>query len=180
MRMFFAVGLLLFLSTPAPAQSSSSANSPRAVVQDFWRTEIGGGRLTEDGWNRAGMFFLHPTSRPVNQPVLVILSGNRVDEVDKDSTHSEVYVGCSELGQLSSNLKFTPSPGGTAPLEMVCKYDLVLTGAHPEWKIANAPAGLRISVDTAIRYAAKMRDTSSDDAIKKNAGATITALRKLR
>lgn len=172
--------LLLPSLSLALLQTSAQPRSPKSVIKEFWGMELGGERLTPDGWNRAAVFFLHPAPRSANEPILVVSTGNRFDQVDKDSTHAEVYVGCSELGRLSPDLRFTPSPGGPALIEIVCKYNLALTARPPQWKIVNDPPGLRISVDTAIRFVTDRRNKSSDPNIKKNADTTLATLRKLR
>jgi hypothetical protein len=118
--------------------------------------------------------------RPDNPRIMVVSTAYRIDEVDKDPTHAEVYVGCSELGHLSSDdLRFTPSPPGPPIVEMICTYKLVATSdVRPEWKILDGPSGLHVDVDTAVRYVTDRRDNSSDPVKKKNADATITALRR--
>ncbi|HEX4001588.1 MAG TPA: hypothetical protein VHX36_03015 [Candidatus Acidoferrales bacterium] len=180
MKTLPAIAAILLSSALTAVQSYAQVKSPKDVVGEFWRMEINGGRLTPDGWNRAAAFFLHPSPRPDNRSILVVSTNGRLDEMDKGTTRAEVYVGCSELGHLDSNLRFIPSPRGPALLEMVCKYDLVLTESRSEWKIADGSPGLRVSVGTAVRYVADMRQRSSDPVVKKNADAAIAALRKLK
>jgi hypothetical protein len=203
MRQFLLIGTILLLSRPLQSGQSSAIRhgSPKEVVEDFWGIETNGGRLTPEGWHKTTNFFIR--ARPADLSVIHVIpraDNGRIDETARTQNHAEVYVGTLELGELDSALRYKSAPeraaNGAVIGATMIKYDLVLadrywelkrdgsTGAEltgpAEWRIASIAGGNGpwITVDTAIRYVEEKRDKTSDPAIKKNADATLAALRR--
>lgn len=65
MRNILMVAALLGLSAPGAGQSQApEPNEPLALVKSFWRQEVKGKRLTEQGWYDLGGLFLDPPTFP--------------------------------------------------------------------------------------------------------------------
>jgi hypothetical protein len=65
MRQGFTLAFTVILSISALAQApAQNAQTPKAVIEQYWNQEANGGRLTDAGWNRANTFFLKPSSPP--------------------------------------------------------------------------------------------------------------------
>ncbi len=158
--------------------------------------EMEGGRLSTEGWNRAAVFFVRASPPPQDKVVTVTFAGSSVDETARTGSKAEVYLECTEAGRIDSVLRFEPLAHYSHADKMMCKYSLVLTDRHwevgpnggaakevtgrPEWRIAEEPTDLRISVATAVRYVTEMRGKTKDPAIKKNADQTLAKLLRLR
>ena len=84
--------------------------SPREVVEEFWKLETDGGRLTPKGWYKAGIFFVRPSSPP-QKKVITITSAKykcSVDERWVKGNQAEISNECIELGQIDDALHYTP------------------------------------------------------------------------
>src|SRR5438270_9121017 len=89
------IGILVFVAAPfCNAQSSSHpTKSPKTVVEEFWKMDTEGGRLTDDGWRAADSFFARPIEPPKERVICVIYGDFAVrDPTVKDGT-AEVIVG---------------------------------------------------------------------------------------
>ena len=55
MRLIWLIGILVFVAAAfCNAQSSSRpTKSPKTVVEEFWKMDTEGGRLTDGGWRAA-------------------------------------------------------------------------------------------------------------------------------
>jgi hypothetical protein len=191
------VTILAVGAAPILAQSPrNGVTSPKEIVQEFWKMEMGGGRLSTDGWNRAAVFFVHTSPPPQDKVVTVTVAGSNVDETARTGSKAEVYLECTEAGRIDSMLRFKPSAHYSLADKMMCKYSLTFTDKHwerglnggalrevtgqPEWRITEEPTELRISVATAVRYVTEMRGKTKDPAIQKNADEALAGLSRFR
>ena len=196
----FSVALAATLGQAPIAEQKS----PRAVVEEFWRAETDGGRITSEGWYKASRFFIRPSLQPPANEVIHITANGHADSIEETArtqNWAEISVTTNELGQLGSTLRFRPSPqrGPNGVLLLrgpVVAFHLVLADSHwelnqdgsrgqqlrtsPQWLIDCADRSLWINLDTAIRYVTEMQARTIDPAIKKNASVTISALKKLK
>jgi hypothetical protein len=186
----FAVVLTIAAVGTTAQGPDDRQKSPRKVVESFWKFETEGGRLSSEGWNKAGSFFVRPISPPSKKKISVVYKGSSIsDPVIKGST-AQVTVEILPQGQIDSELQFTPSESYKAGLV----YNLVLTDKHwelgldgtakeltglPEWRIEDIGSTLWLSVDAAIHYVADVRDKITDPSIKKNADQTLAKLKNL-
>jgi hypothetical protein len=61
---------------------TNETKSPKEVVEEFWKLETRAGRLTPEGWRKAGIFFLHPN--PILQKkTIAVVSGKYEYSVDE-------------------------------------------------------------------------------------------------
>lgn len=195
--------ILIFVTILTVGAASILAQSPKdgvklpkEIVQEFWEMEMGGGRLSTDGWNRAAVFFVHTSPPSQDKVVTVTFAGSSVDEAARTGSKSEVYLECTEAGRIDSMLRFEPSAHYSLADKMMCKYSLTFTDKHweyrpnreklrevtgrPEWRITEEPTELRISVATAVRYVTEMRSKTKDPALQKNADQTLAELSRFR
>jgi len=195
MKCILAVVLALGATlVSAEAQAPTSPpRSPKEAVEEYFQFEVNGGRLTTEGWHKAIKFFLRPDSPPKNRRIVVIDRDfsvwDRAIEVKGDTVR--IAVGILPMWRIDSALRLLPS--GLTPKSGIL-YDLVLTDKHwelgsngqetevsgrPEWRIKQEDPVIWITVDTALRYVAEMRDKTKDPVIKKNADATLAKLKAL-
>jgi hypothetical protein len=183
---------------PAPLQTS-----PVKLVEEFWKVETTGGRLTPEGWYKASAFFIRSSAHPGNKIVNVVRNGvaDRAEETARTATWAEVSINTDILGQIDSSLRFKSSPkDGPAGVLLikgpVVAFDLVLTdkqwklnqdGARakesdltPQWLITCVSEATWINLDAAIAYVNELRAKTTDPAIRKNAGETLQQLRHLQ
>jgi hypothetical protein len=48
----------------SPQISTDQSRSPKALVEEYWKFETEGGRLTDAGWKKGDTWRLRPTHRP--------------------------------------------------------------------------------------------------------------------
>jgi hypothetical protein len=197
MRFFCAVTLITLVSLVAvsvsPQLADGSTKSPKAVVEEFWKMETDGQRLTTEGWRGADSFFVRPVIPPVKRHIIVIDKDYSVwDPVVKDDT-AEVMIGISPpLWNIDSQMRISHFPardetksGVAIKLIRSSKYwhfgpdgrTLKEESGEPEWRIAEPAMSIWLTVDAAIRYATQMRDSSKDPVTKKNATQTLRVLK---
>jgi len=202
-RILMSALLIALGTTLLPAQSTTEkGKSPEAVVEAFWRMEINGGRLTQEGWYNAAQFFsAQPTQPPEYKNVSVVSDNYKVGNLEAGKSSAEVYVACKEFGQIDNNLRFVqriePVPPGISVVAgKWFKYDLILTTKHWEvgpdgealetttvpaaWRIQDFQMPVYLNANAAISYVTAMKDKSSSPSIKKNADATLATLRKFK
>jgi hypothetical protein len=169
---------------------------PKEVVEEFWKLETTGGRLTPEGWAKAAVFFVRLYPQPRKRTIAVI-SGKYKYSVDVRwvrEGHAEIANGYVDLGRIDDTLRYTR--GDTRPLKTAVLYHLVLTDKRWErgpdglreievsgplaWRIENPEPLLWLTVDTAIRYVNEQRATASDRDLRRNAEDTLAQLKKLQ
>lgn len=190
-RRCIAILLLTTAVTGLRAQTVPT-ESPKQVIEAFWKIETAGGRLTDEGWRAADHFFVKPIEPPHARVIYVIDSDYAVwDPTVRDST-AEVTIGVGGL-----IWKIDPRMHTTVFLNQVkgaVVYKLVLVSKHwefapdhrtlaevstaPQWRIQEADGAVWLTVDTAIRYLNQKRDNSTDPLIKKNAEQSLAMLRR--
>lgn len=203
------MALMVFCSSPriaAPQTGSAPAdiNSPKDVVQDFWKLETSGGRLTDSGWHDASRFFVRmtPSAGPSKKVIHVTRPAGtaRVEETARTESWAEVSVSPYVLGEIGPSLQFTSTPErgayGVVLLGWTTEtFHVVLTSEQwtinvdggrnretdrpPKWLIDCDRNELWIDKYVAIRYVTEMRDRSTDAAIRRHADETLATLRKI-
>lgn len=170
------------------------SQSPKAVVEDFWKFEIDGGRLTPDGWSRGNDFFVRPIPMSGVGKITVIDRNSSVWDPVMDGKKCRVTIGISSLGRLGPKLQYFPPDSRF--VKEGAEYRLVLTETHSQlgtdgktskeiagplrWRIEGPGSPIFITLDTAIRYLSEKGEHSPDPVIRKNAEKTLAALRKYK
>jgi len=192
--------LMALVAVPLAAQSISQRppNPETAIqqervggllsfVQDYWQYETEGGRLTDEGWRAADVFFAHPIPPPRERSIYIIgyygVGGGSlpvIRDMQKPSANqravSQVKVATNNaIGKLDSALRFFPSTA----IGFDVTYNLVLTNKHPAWKFTDEGSAVFIGLPTAILYVTIMRDRATDPALRKNADATLAVLKRI-
>lgn len=198
--LLLVLSVMALVTVPLAAPSTTQLSSnPEAVfqkervgallsfVQDYWQYETEGGRLTDEGWRAADVFFVHPVAPPRERTIFIIgyysVGGEAmpvIRYVAKPSADqravSQVKVATnSPIGKLDSTLRFFPA----TDIGFDVTYDLILTNKHPAWKFRDEGSAVFIGLPTAILYVTLMRDRATDPAVRKNADATLVVLKKI-
>jgi hypothetical protein len=198
MKHILMVSLFLTVAALGVCGQSGTKETKTAkeVVEEFWKLETEGGRLTPEGWYKAGIFFVRP-SPPPQKKTIAVISGKYKHSVDErwvKGNQAEIANECFDLGRIDYALRYT------APDPRYYKTDvlhhLVLTDKHWElgpdgvtekevngplaWRIENSEPVLWITKDTAVRYVKEAREKTTDPTLKKNADQTLTTLRSLQ
>jgi hypothetical protein len=177
-----------------PGPVKASASSPKDVVEQFVKMDVGGARLTPQGWHDADALFVK-ASEP-SQPAVLVVIGRRyaVSEATEKGATGESYFGYEEIGRIgASSLHFAYSRVEWYSFE---KYKVVANShrasgtdkentqkldSPSEWKIDGVqPAETYVTADVAIRYVTQMRDNATDPAVRKNADQALAKLSRFR
>lgn len=193
----FVLGLTVFTVSGQEHNKKPTINdlelTPKEVVEQLWSMATRGDLLSKAGWIRASQFFTTPVAPPGNGVVLVTSNMYGVVSVSIEGNSAKVQMVYDKVGQLDSQLRFTPA----APTETAEEYHLITTHRHivfyasdgktkiedreiPEsviWQIEGATSWPPwTTVNTAIRYVLEQRAKTTDPLIRKNADETIQKL----
>ena len=183
MRSNWLLWILVFVAAAfCNAQSSSPpTKSPKTVVEEFWKMDTEGGRLTEAGWRAADRFFVRPIEPPEDKVILVIdkdfsvLIVGGIGTVWKLNPQMQMSVFLDQLKEFFVNqLVLTNKHWEFAPDHRTLKE----VGNAPEWRLEKESNYVYLTVGTAIRYLSQIRDSTTDPVIKKNADRTLEVLRR--
>lgn len=200
---FITVAILGLSATIVAAQATSGPQeSPKEVVEHFWKVQSEGAWLGPEQWDKL-RDFLTETGPWYPPGAVSVLSSYSVGETRKDvgsyGISYSVEVDQYRWGSIDRYLNFTrahgpgrESPIAGQPIELRTSETLYLsdhfvehsesgdkveTGA-PQLRIVPGPL-TNVDVDAAIRWVAAMRDKSDDPAIRYNAERTLATLRAL-
>ena len=183
-RSFFSAAVksvlaCLTLCDLASAQLTGTIpQSPKQVVQAYRNMDEHGERLTASGWKKGNEFFLHPAPPPTVRVLGVMAAGEIIGEATINGDKAEVWTEFDFLGKVYPTGRFSRSLGGSppvkGPLPSRQKYRLTLTGT--QWKIDDFEANAKVTAAVAIHYLERLRDTTDQDDVKKNAERSIAEL----
>jgi hypothetical protein len=166
--------------------------SPKQVLEDFVKSDLDGGRLTEKGRSDLSRFFTQG-SEPQKEDKIVIVS----PEYDLRETASAGDRAKFQLqyrhfyGKLGSALNFEPAADKASngvPIKEGILSSFVLVRlfspilhqtVSAEWRIDGPAPPICISLATAIRYVKEAKERATDPTLKKNADQTLAKLMKL-
>ncbi len=187
--------VLMLLLTSAMAQgtppSANEAESPKQLVERYWKLETSGERLTTQGWNKLEAFRIHPSPPPQRKVIVVVSPEFSVWDPIVNGSRATVNVDLkSIIGEISPEMRFTRhstdaiKEGILFKLEHTSKYwELSSDGkalreitGPPQWRIDEPSGKIWLNVDTAIHYVTEIRNKTNDPEIKRNAVQTITRL----
>jgi hypothetical protein len=194
---------ILALSLPAESfQATSVEESPaKRFIEEYWKMESNGGRLTAEGWNKANRFYVH--AKPVPSHIKISVYANDftiwepfVKGIDlfghpiKEGT-AQAIVESRQLAHIDTSFRYSPPEDA---LKTFVGFNLVSDSHHwdldtdnktekpingpMQWRIADdADAGIYLNLKTAIFYVTQVRDKTNDPVVKKIAASTLAALR---
>jgi hypothetical protein len=169
-------------------------------MEEYWKLETSGGRLTTEGWNQAAKFFLRPSPIPKDRVVIIVGKNYSIWEPIIVGDTAEVIIGFDDVCkcQLDSKLNITPSKSQNA-IKTSVRYKLVLTSAYweldphgtatpkevhgtPEWRIDaySLQSPVWLTIDSAIRYLAEVSEHTNDSMLQKNATESLVKLKHFR
>jgi hypothetical protein len=174
----------------AQVTSTKSQRSPRQVLEEFCELDLQGKQLTLEGRQEVAQFFVKPESPPLKD--IVVAMDCVVSEPAMNGNTADFYVEQMMLGHLDSSLSYKPANPDHPDDPIMVRRDqsLVLTGEYwkagpggenqkiigpPTWRI-DSQHSPSISVEAAIGYVARMRDSTNDKTAKENANKTLTVL----
>jgi hypothetical protein len=180
--------------TGAGAQNSKEQLKPtEQLVRRYEKLIAAGDLLTPAGWKRASQLFEKSNPYPPSGEIYVVSTGGAVGEDWVKGDRAQVETKWDDnYGTIDSALRYKP-PSPSGRIAMVQMFSLVLTHAQPdgsgnstlptepaaEWKFEGDLHIRSATIYAAIKYVERMRDRSTDPAIRKNADRTIAALKRL-
>jgi hypothetical protein len=198
------VGLLIGLAVcPVVAQECNKPNinnlelTPKEVVEQLWNKATAGDLLTSKGWIRASQYFSTSAIPPGNQVIVVMSNTYGVVSVSVEGKSAEVQIAYYKLGELDSQLRFTPAPKPPPDVYQTSEeYHLAAIHRHivtytsdgktlsdkeiPEsvvWQIEGSLSGPPwTTVNTAIRYVLEQKVKATDPVVRKNSDDTLQKL----
>jgi hypothetical protein len=191
-----SVFILYFLAYANGGRAVQPENqSPKQVVEAFCKFETAGGRLTESGWNKAGIWFAHPSLHPQRAEILVTENGYSVwDPVMKGPSSALVIVGVTgDIWRVNTQMRVSRDPSSRGPKSAIA-YKLIQTDKHwdpgpdgrslnevvgrAKWLIEGKGDTIWLTKESAIHYLAETRDNSKDLVLKRNADQAIASLKR--
>lgn len=191
-RTIFICLLLLVLGAWTSQSQEDFAGASVTDVQQFLKFELVGGRITDDGWdNGNNRFFLNtrgtvPEAAPKDRNILVVSDNFKVilrsftptGKATVEASFSMCY------GTVNPQLQFGFVDAGLphgVPMRIVCvsTFDMDasrIVRAH----IGANPDTIMLDRKAAIAYVAQKHADAKDPVIRKNADASLTALRSLK
>lgn len=191
MRKFWFIACLAYAVLSSAQPSLRSINSPKEVVERFWKMETQGGRLGPEGWRAAASYFATTVEFPKERSIGVVSNHFSVwDAMIRDNS-AEVTVGVGGLmWKIDPEMRVHT---WSDQIKGFISYKLVLTDRHSgiasdrkasdvntprEWRIEKEPTTIFLTLNTAIKYLTQVRDSTDDPAIKKNAEQSIAELKR--
>jgi hypothetical protein len=183
---------------PVTTQTPKSQGKPtEQVVVHFEKLVANGAFLTPQGWKMAGELFAQWGPFPRDSKIPLMTVGGSLGEIWVRGDQAQVETKWTDdLGTIDSALRFKPSNDEIRSDMTSFVFHLVYTNQHRdigakgetireatgpwEWKNDELLVIRWAAVDRAIEYVERMRNKSDDPIVSKNAGETITALKRLR
>lgn len=198
-RSLFRYGVLLtmYASTLVPQSLGGTAtvlNNPRQVVEEFWNLETAGGLLTEDGWKSACKYYVQPAGSRGHSWSIIVVADWSVWPPFMSGNTAKVNVDVEIIGTVDPQMNFSPHRSVAAKEGVL--YTAALTrescslgqngkqmssiAAAPDWRLDHplGRADMYLSLDSALRYVAEVRDRLPEGAVKANASATLRLLQR--
>jgi hypothetical protein len=188
--------------------NTGQEGSPKEVVGLFRKMDSHGQRLTKEGWLNAAALFVRP-DQPTGVRSFWVVTDELVSEQKVTGDRAEVWTEFTEWGTVDPAARFSRVIGYPAPVEGIDaprepiqgpirtrhQYKVVLTNHYWEltregaslremtgnaaWRIESIDPGPLVEMDFALRYLTKLRNNSTDPAIRKNAEMSIEAVKRL-
>jgi hypothetical protein len=187
MKQLLVFLLIAFGVTTVSSQVLTSAMgaSPEEIVKRFVKLDVGGERVTPEGWQKADALFIQPSKPPTDFKIVVMASDYAVSEDPLAGKPGEVFLGYEELGEVGSSLRFELAPS-RVETKIFESYVAVQIAKPPkargiaqensslEWRIQGAqPQLIHMTAPGAVRYLTRMKNETKDPAMKANAKKAI-------
>jgi len=190
-----AVSAILGAAAASAAQPAARPRkSPKVIVEEFWKMDTEGGRLTEAGWRAADRFFVRPIAPPLERTICVFDYDFAVRNPKIQDNKAQVIVGTAgTVWKIDSHMRLGICSDQGKDFWV---HKLVLSAKHweftsdgrslkevdgePEWRFEKEGNHVYVTVETAIRYLSQVRDSSTDPVIKKNADRALEVLGRQR
>ncbi len=195
MKMFLAVALILVINGvfAFPQASQKAANSPKFVVEEYWKFETHGGRLSPNGWKSASRFLVRVPPMPATRRITVVSDDYSVWDAWVKGNTATVNVGVARiLEDVDEKLIFKPH--STRAIKEGVLFKLASTDKHWEsgpdgrdnevsgpiaWRINEPSVRIWLTVEATIRYVEGSSEQTGDASIKQNGERTISKLKTL-
>ena len=192
-RNLVSILALMLAARPLPlAFPQPELAFPKQVIEQYWNYEVNGGRLTDEGWVRAGKYYYRPSAPPKLRTIVVIHPDYSVWSGFVHGNSARVIIGLREIGEIDYHLQFTPHKSNS--VKEGHSYALRLTDTHwqllpgsktlsrvpgpSEWRIDGADNKIWLTLDIAVKYVFEIQTTTSDPSVKKKADRTLAMLKR--
>lgn len=179
---------------PAQVASAKSQRSPRQLLEEFCELDLQGKQLTPKGRQEVAQFFVKPQSPSLKH--IMIARDCVVSEPAMNGNKADFYVEQLVLGQLDSSLIYKPAIPDYPDQPIMLRRDQSVVLTDEYWKVGPGGENQRIigqpawridsehppsiSVEAAIDYVTRIRDSTNDKTVKENANKTLAALALLK
>jgi hypothetical protein len=192
-----------FVSFVSLGQSAPiEVKSPKQVLEDFVKSDLDGGRLTEKGSSKLSHFFIQRSERQKDEKIVIVSPEYDLREAEFVGNRAEFRLQFLHFyGKLDSASNFEPAADTASngvPIKGGILSSFVLVrvakGAESapkgqektkvdapaaEWRIDGPQPPICISLATAIHYVTEISKTDSDPTRRKNAVRALAKLRKV-
>lgn len=189
----FPLILTLGMLTATAQAPKSHLRPTELVVKRYERLILHGALLTPDGWKLTSRLFTKPEPYPESSEIQVEWTGTMTLGEDwNNGSRAQVSTKWNDFyGRIDSNLLFHQDRLAVLPVAesftlifVPCDAEAdkgnLLGTRQGEWKIEGSLRARSADIPSAIKYLEKMREQTSDPALRKNADSSIHALKHLR
>ena len=185
------LGLGLVIATKRPALSQDA--SARNVLASFCDLDSQGAQVAPGGWEKVVGLFATPGT-PRRDLIMVVrdYAVSQGSEKGRSAAGDRMvgfHVVYTVLGLIDpSEARFDPNPPGlkVEPSLFVVRQARRASGGSSrlgesaEWRIEGSVPEPHLSVDASIRYTAQLRESATDETVRRNADRALAALKRLR
>ncbi len=192
---FLLVLLLNVNATVVLSQTHNDATtSPKALVEEYWKFETHGERVSPGGWKSAERFLLRVAPIPAARRITVVTDKYSVWDPWVNGKTARVNVGVARIwGDVNEDLTFTKH--STRAIKEGVLFKLSLVDKHwetspdgrtteipgpMEWRIDEPSERVWLNVEAAIGYVQESSKQNNDASIKTNAERTVAKLKAMR
>jgi len=184
----FVIGFLgaVALLVAAGASVLAQVVSARGVLERFCELDAQGEQLVPDGWQKVAALFLTPGAPRRDR--IIVIRDFVASRPAFEKGGAEFYVEYIQLGQIDPSqgrFSILPTMKVRAAFHVI-NPSVPRSGAgvdqsaeSDEWRIAGPVPDPHVTVDAAIRYATELRTKVTDPTTRRNADATLAALKRL-
>lgn len=182
--------------TPIKAQIRSNGKPTEKVVIRYEKLVASGAFLTPAGWKRAAKLYEQAPPFSPRDEISLMGTGGSVGEYWVRGDKAEVQTKWTDyFGTIDSALRYEPLKTDTHLTMAFYVFHLLYTNKHrdlgpngetirevigpTEWKIEEPLMARWTTIPQALEYVTRMRESTDDPLIRKNADRTIAILKHL-
>lgn len=176
----FGILALFWPIAAAPQVPGTYPKATEKVVQQYEKFVAEGALLTPEGWAKASKLFDKPGPYPRDAVIFLMSTGGAIGETWVKGDHAEAQTKWTDaLGTIDRTLRYKPPECTDCTMSTFIYHLVRRSNAGGEWRMDYSLDSRMATPDKALAYVIRMRDQSTDPAIRKNAEKTIAILKRL-